>query len=122
VGTLAGENAWFGLFIFCVSDACAKAPRLCWSSPRFFEHHRTDEFPGHTFWHSCRHRLRCDVLKGSVRINLQSSSGSRLRFVLVAAQLFSPGCMKLSESGVLPSSKREMAIIGPIVRNELFSS
>jgi uncharacterized membrane protein len=30
------------------------------------------------------------------------------------------GLHELSENGVLPSSKREMAIIGPIVRNDLF--
>jgi high-affinity iron transporter len=30
------------------------------------------------------------------------------------------GLHELSESGVIPSSKREMAIIGPIVRNDLF--
>jgi high-affinity iron transporter len=30
------------------------------------------------------------------------------------------GLHELSESGVIPSSKREMALIGPIVRNDLF--
>jgi uncharacterized membrane protein len=40
--------------------------------------------------------------------------------VFVAAQLIISGLHELSENGVLPSSKREMAIIGPIVRNDLF--
>jgi len=38
----------------------------------------------------------------------------------VAAQLLIGGLHELSENGVLPSSREEMAIIGPIVRNELF--
>jgi high-affinity iron transporter len=38
----------------------------------------------------------------------------------VALQLVVAGLHELSESGVIASSKREMAIIGPIVRNDLF--
>jgi high-affinity iron transporter len=38
----------------------------------------------------------------------------------VAAQLIVSGLHELSENGVLPSSKREMAIVGPIVRNDFF--
>jgi high-affinity iron transporter len=60
-------------------------------------------------------------VKGSVRINLQKFF--RITTVIlffVAAQLLVSGLHELSENGVLPSSKREMALIGPIVRNELF--
>jgi uncharacterized membrane protein len=39
---------------------------------------------------------------------------------LVAAQLVISGLHELSESGVIASSKREMAIIGPIVSNDWF--
>src|SRR6202043_1740181 len=39
---------------------------------------------------------------------------------LVAAQLIISGLHELSENGVLPSSREEMALIGPIVRNDLF--
>jgi uncharacterized membrane protein len=38
----------------------------------------------------------------------------------VAAQLLISGLHELSESGVLPSTKREMALVGPIVRNDFF--
>jgi high-affinity iron transporter len=38
----------------------------------------------------------------------------------VAAQLLITGLHELSESGFLPSSKKEMALIGPIVRNDFF--
>jgi uncharacterized membrane protein len=38
----------------------------------------------------------------------------------VAIQLVISGLHELSENSVLPSSKQEMALIGPIVRNDLF--
>jgi len=60
-------------------------------------------------------------VKGSVRINLQKFF--RVTTVIlwfVAAQLIISGLHELSENGVLPSSKREMALIGPIVRNDVF--
>jgi high-affinity iron transporter len=60
-------------------------------------------------------------VKGSVRINLQKFF--RITSVIlffVAAQLLISGLHELSEGGVLPASKREMALIGPIVRNEAF--
>lgn len=60
-------------------------------------------------------------VKGSVRVNLQKFF--RITTVIlffVAVQLVVSGMHELSENGVLPSSKREMAVIGPIVRNDLF--
>jgi high-affinity iron transporter len=60
-------------------------------------------------------------VKGSVRINLQKFF--RVTTVIlwfVAGQLLISGLHELSENGVLPSSKREMALIGPIVRNDVF--
>src|SRR6266851_5656402 len=60
-------------------------------------------------------------VKGSVRINLQKFF--RITTVIlffVAAQLVISGLHELSEYGVLPSSRQEMALIGPIVRNEMF--
>src|ERR1700730_17237329 len=60
-------------------------------------------------------------VKGSVRINLQKFFRVTTAILfLVAAQLVIAGLHELSESGVIPSSKREMALIGPIVRNDLF--
>ncbi|MGA7967098.1 MAG: Fe-S-containing protein [Terriglobales bacterium] len=60
-------------------------------------------------------------VKGSVKINLQKFFRITTAILfLVAAQLVIGGLHELSENGVLPSSRREMAIIGPIVRNELF--
>jgi FTR1 family protein len=60
-------------------------------------------------------------VKGSVKINLQKFFKVTTAILfLVAAQLVISGLHELSENGVLPSSRREMAIIGPIVRNDLF--
>src|SRR5689334_14318201 len=60
-------------------------------------------------------------VKGSVRINLQRFFRvTTVILVFVAAQLVVSGLHELSENGILPSSKQEMAIIGPIVRNDLF--
>jgi high-affinity iron transporter len=60
-------------------------------------------------------------VKGSVRINLQKFFRvTTVILFLVAAQLIISGLHELSENGVLPSSKNEMALIGPIVSNEWF--
>lgn len=60
-------------------------------------------------------------VKGSVRINLQKFFRvTTVILFFVAAQLVVSGLHELSESGILPSSKEEMALIGPIVRNDLF--
>jgi uncharacterized membrane protein len=60
-------------------------------------------------------------VKGSVRINLQKFFRvTSVILVFVAAQLVVSGLHELSEAGLLPASKREMAIIGPIVRNDMF--
>jgi high-affinity iron transporter len=60
-------------------------------------------------------------VKGSVRINLQKFFRvTTVMLFFVAAQLVISGLHELSENGVLPSSKREMALIGPIVSNEWF--
>jgi len=60
-------------------------------------------------------------VKGSVRIDLRRFFRvTTVILVFVAAQLVVSGLHELSENGVLPSSRREMAIVGPIVRNDLF--
>ena len=62
-------------------------------------------------------------VKGSVRVDLRKFFRvTTVILFFVAAQLIISGLHELSESGVLPSSKREMAIIGPIVRNDYFFS
>ncbi len=60
-------------------------------------------------------------VRGSIRINLRSFF--RMTTVIlsvIVVQLAVTGLHELSESQVLPSSRREMALIGPIVTNEVF--
>jgi len=60
-------------------------------------------------------------VKGSVRINLQKFFRvTTVILLFVVAQLVVSGVHELGENGILPSSRREMAVIGPIVRNDLF--
>jgi high-affinity iron transporter len=60
-------------------------------------------------------------VKGTVKINLQKFFRvTTVILFFVAAQLLVSGLHELSEYGVLPSSKREMALIGPVVSNEWF--
>jgi FTR1 family protein len=60
-------------------------------------------------------------VKGSIRINLQRFFRvTTVILIFVAVQLVISGLHELSENGVLPSSRREMAIVGPIVRNDVF--
>ncbi|HEV2964729.1 MAG TPA: Fe-S-containing protein [Candidatus Angelobacter sp.] len=60
-------------------------------------------------------------VKGSVRINLQKFFRvTSVILFFVAFQLAITGLHDLSEAGILPPSKREMALVGPIVRNDAF--
>ena len=60
-------------------------------------------------------------IKGSLRINLpRFFRVTTVILYFVAFQLLVSGLHELSENGILPSSKQEMRLIGPIVRNDLF--
>jgi FTR1 family protein len=59
--------------------------------------------------------------KGSLKVNLQKFFGvTTLVLLVVAVQLAISGLHELSEARILPSGKREMAIIGPIVNHDAF--
>jgi len=59
--------------------------------------------------------------KGTLRIPLHRFfAATSVILMLVAFQLALTGLHELSEARWLPSSKGEMAVLGPIVRNELF--
>ena len=60
-------------------------------------------------------------VKGSIRINIQRFFHvTSVILYFVAFQLIVSGLHELSEFGILPSSKMEMKIVGPIVSNEVF--
>ena len=60
-------------------------------------------------------------VRGTIRVNLRNFFRmTTVILVVVVVQLAITGLHELSESQVLPSSRQEMALIGPIVSNEVF--
>ncbi|MDQ1468623.1 MAG: high-affinity iron transporter [Bryobacterales bacterium] len=60
-------------------------------------------------------------VRGTVRVNLrQFFQMTTVILMVVVAQLTITGLHELSEARILPSSKTEMAIIGPVVKNDIF--
>jgi len=60
-------------------------------------------------------------VRGTIRVNLkQFFRVTTVILLVVVAQLTITGLHELSESQVLPSSSREMAVIGPVVKNDVF--
>jgi high-affinity iron transporter len=122
VGLLAGQNAWFGLFLFVFLMVLREGVEtvlilgaVSLNSTELLS------FLGTLFGVIVAILFGVMFVKGSVCINLQKFFRvTTVILFFVAAQLIISGLHELSENGVLPSSKREMAIIGPIVRNDLF--
>src|SRR6202171_3017599 len=122
VGLLAGNDAWFGLFIFIFLMVLREgAETVLILSAVSLNSTELMSFLGTLLGVVAAIAFGVMFVKGSVRINLQKFFRVTTAILfLVASQLVISGLHELSESGVLPSSKQEMAIIGPIVRNELF--
>src|SRR6202795_1263161 len=122
VGLLAGNDAWFGLFIFVFLMVLREgAETVLMLAAVSLNSTALMSFLGTLFGIIAAIAFGVMFVKGSVRINLQKFFRVTTAILfLVAAQLLLTGLHELSESGVIPSSKREMAIIGPIVRNDLF--
>src|SRR6202041_821936 len=122
VGLLAGNDAWFGLFVFIFLMVLREgAETVLILSAVSLNSTELMSFLGTLLGVLAAIAFGVMFVKGSVRINLQKFFRVTTAILfLVAAQLVIAGLHELSESGVLPSSRREMALIGPIVRNDLF--
>jgi high-affinity iron transporter len=122
VGLLAGNNAWFGLFVFIFLMVLREgAETVLILSAVSLNSTELMSFLGTLLGVIAAIGFGVVFVKGSVRINLQKFFRVTTAIMfLVAAQLLISGLHELSESGVIPSSKREMAIIGPIVSNDWF--
>jgi uncharacterized membrane protein len=60
-------------------------------------------------------------VRGTIRVNLrQFFRITTVILMVVVVQLAITGLHELSEAGILPSSSREMALVGPVVKNESF--
>ncbi len=65
--------------------------------------------------------LAIAFFKGSLKANLRKFFAvTSLVLLVVALQLLVSGVHELSEARILPSSPREMALIGPVVNNDSF--
>src|ERR1700757_5021892 len=122
VGLLAGNDAWFGLFAFIFLMVLREgAETVLILSAVTLNSTELMSFLGTLLGVLAAIAFGVMFVKGSVRINLQKFFKVTTGLLwFVAAQLVISGLHELSENEVLPSSKREMAIIGPIVRNDLF--
>src|SRR3954454_4379482 len=122
VGLLGGNDAWLGLFAFVFLMVLREgAETVLILSAVSLNSTELMSFLGTLLGVLCAIAFGVMFVKGSVRINLQKffKVTTAIMF-LVAAQLLISGLHELSESGVIASSKREMAIIGPIVSNDWF--
>src|SRR3979490_209293 len=122
VGLLAGRNAWFGLFAFIFLMVLREgAETVLILSAVSLNSTELMSFLGTLLGVLAAIAFGVMFVKGSVRINLQKFFRVTTAILfLVAVQLVVAGLHELSQSGVIASSKREMASIGPIVRNDLF--
>jgi len=122
IGLLAGNGAWFGLFVFIFLMILREgAETVLMLAGVTLNSTALMSFLGTLLGVMAAIAFGVMFVKGSVRINLQKFFRITTAIMfLVAAQLVVSGLHELSESGFLPSSKREMAIIGPIVSNDWF--
>jgi high-affinity iron transporter len=122
VGLLAGKNASFGLFAFIFLMVLREGVEtVLILSAVSLNSTELLSFMGTFLGVIAAVAFGVMFVKGSVRINLQKFFRvTTVILFFVAAQLVITGLHELSENGVLPSSKTEMAIIGPIVSNDRF--
>jgi high-affinity iron transporter len=122
VGLLAGNDAWFGLFVFIFLMVLREgAETVLMLAAVSLNSTELLSFLGTLLGVIAAIAFGVMFVKGSVRINLPKFFRVTTAILfLVAAQLLVAGLHELSESGVIPSSKREMALVGPIVSNDWF--
>ncbi len=123
VGLLAGNDAWFGLFVFIFLMVLREgAETVLILSAVSLNSSELMNFLGTLLGVLAAITFGVMFVKGSVRINLQKFFRVTTAIMfLVAAQLLISGLHELSESvDWFPHSRREMAIIGPIVSNDWF--
>lgn len=122
LGSLAGRGSQIGLFLFVFLMVLREgAETVLILSAVSLDTSALLSFIGTLLGVLAAVLFGVTFVKGSVRINLQKFFRvTTVILFFVASQLLVSGLHELSENGILPSSKREMAIIGPIVRNDFF--
>ena len=122
VGSLAGEGSKWGLFAFVflmvLREGIETVAILAGVSLNSTE---LMSFLGTLLGVALAVVFGVMFVKGSVRIDLRKFFRvTRVILFFVAAQLIISGVHELFESGVFNSNKQEMAVIGPVVRNDFF--
>jgi high-affinity iron transporter len=122
IGSLAGRGSQLGVFLFVFLMVLREgAETVLILSAVSLESSALQSFLGTLLGVFAAILFGVMFVKGTVKINLQKFFRvTTVILFFVAAQLLISGLHELSEYGVLPSSKREMALIGPIVSNEWF--
>jgi high-affinity iron transporter len=122
IGLFARNDAWIGLFLFVFLMVLREGVEtVLILSAVSLNSSELLSFIGTVLGVAVAILFGVMFVKGSVKVNLQKFfKVTTVILFFVAAQLLIAGLHELSENGVLPSSRQEMAIIGPIVRNDLF--
>jgi FTR1 family protein len=122
VGLFARDDAWIGLFLFVFLMVLREGVEtVLILSAVSLNSSELLSFIGTVLGVAAAILFGVMFVKGSVKVNLQKFfKVTTVILFFVAAQLVIAGLHELSENGMLPSSRQEMAIIGPIVRNDLF--
>jgi FTR1 family protein len=122
LGTLAGRGSQLGIFLFVFLMVLREgAETVLMLAGVSLETSALLSFLGTLLGVLAAILFGVMFIKGSVRVNLQKFFRvTTVILFFVAAQLLVSGLHELSEYGVLPSSKREMALIGPVVSHEWF--
>ena len=122
IGLFARGDAWIGLFLFVFLMVLREGVEtVLILSAVSLNSSELLSFIGTVLGVAVAILFGVMFVKGSVKVNLQKFfKVTTVNLFFVAAQLVIAGLHELSENGVLPSSRQEMAIIGPIVRNDLF--
>ena len=123
IGLFAREDAWIGLFLFVFLMVLREGVEtVLILSAVTLNSSELLSFIGTSLGVVVAILFGVMFVKGSVKINLQKFFKVTTAILfLVAAQLLIAGLHELSENVAwFPHSREEMAIIGPIVRNDLF--
>jgi high-affinity iron transporter len=122
IGLFASNDAWIGLFLFVFLMVLREGVEtVLILSAVSLNSSELMSFIGTILGVAVAILFGVMFVKGSVKVNLQKFfKVTTVILFFVAAQLLIAGLHELSENGVLPSSRGEMALIGPIVRNDLF--
>ena len=122
LSTSSGRSAAFGLFLFVFLMVFREGTEtvLFLAAVSLRTPSSLLEFTGAVAGLALAIAFGVALFKGTLRVNLpRFFRVTSLVLLAISVQLLATGVHELSEGGVLPSSPREMAIVGPLVNNDL---